>query len=82
MINQQSSLPKQPTKINKKSPITWKSLTVSGIIGAGLVFYVHHLRDEKDKSLYDIAFGLYRQFENRDNLDSVNVLNDDFKKNY
>lgn len=49
VINQQSNLPKQP-KI-KKSPITWKSLTVSGIVGAGLVFYVHHLRDEKDKSM-------------------------------
>lgn len=51
VLSQQSSLPKQPTKIKKKSPITWKSLTVSGIIGAAVVFYVHHLREEKDKSM-------------------------------
>ncbi|KYN37641.1 hypothetical protein ALC56_07840 [Trachymyrmex septentrionalis] len=48
VLNQQSILPKKPTKI-KKSPITWKSLAVSGIIGTGLVLYVHHLRVEKDK---------------------------------
>jgi len=49
-LSQQSSLPKQPTKIKKKSPITWKSLTVSGIIGTGLLLYVHHLKEEKDKA--------------------------------
>jgi len=37
---------------------------------------------EKDKSLYDIALGLYRQFGNRDILDSDDMLNDDLKKNY
>ncbi|GBC07249.1 hypothetical protein RclHR1_07330007 [Rhizophagus clarus] len=36
---------------------------------------------EKDKSLYEISLGLYRQFNNRDILDSDDVLNDD-RKNY
>jgi len=35
---------------------------------------------EKDKSLYDTALGLYRQFSN--SLDSDDMLNDDLKKNY
>jgi len=51
VLSQQSSLPKQPTKIKKKSPITWKNLTVSGIIGTGLLLYVHHLKEEKDKAM-------------------------------
>ncbi|KAG5309717.1 SCO1 protein, partial [Acromyrmex insinuator] len=51
VLNQQSILPQKSTKIKKKSPITWKSLTISGIIGTGLVLYVHHLRMEKDKAI-------------------------------
>lgn len=51
VLNQQSILPKKSTKIKKKSPITWKSLTISGIIGTGLILYVHHLRLEKDKAI-------------------------------
>lgn len=50
VLCQQSSLPKQSTKIKKmKSPITWKSLTISSIIGIGFMLYVHYLRKEKDK---------------------------------
>jgi hypothetical protein len=37
---------------------------------------------EKDKSLYDTALGLYRQFSNTDILDSDCLLNDDIKKIY
>lgn len=51
MLHQQSSLPKQSSQMKKKSPITWKSLTISSIIGVSLVLYVNHLREEKDKSL-------------------------------
>jgi len=49
VLHQQFNLPKQSPKIKKKSPITWKSLTISGIIGTGLVLYVHYLGEEKDK---------------------------------
>ncbi|XP_018392184.1 PREDICTED: protein SCO1 homolog, mitochondrial [Cyphomyrmex costatus] len=51
ILNQQSILPKKPIKIKKKSPITWKSLTVSGVVGAGLILYLHHLKVEKDKNI-------------------------------
>ncbi|CAB4399897.1 hypothetical protein RhiirA5_351660 [Rhizophagus irregularis] len=37
---------------------------------------------DKDKSLYDISLSLYRQFSNRDILDSEDILNEDLKKNY
>jgi len=50
MLRQQSNLSQKSPKI-KKSPITWKSLAVSGILGAGLVLYVHYLREEKDKAM-------------------------------
>lgn len=49
-LRQQSSLPKQSSNMKKKSPITWKSLTISSIIGVGFVLYMHHLREEKDKA--------------------------------
>lgn len=47
----QSVLPKQPEKIKKKSPITWKSLTVSSLIGTSLLLYMYYLRREKDMTL-------------------------------
>lgn len=50
MLRQQSNLPKKSSNI-KKSPITWKSLAISSIVGAGLVLYVHYLREEKDKTM-------------------------------
>lgn len=50
-MSQQSSLPKQSAKVKRNSPITWKSLTISGVVGAGLLWYVHHLKEEKDKTL-------------------------------
>jgi len=46
---QQPVLPQKPAKIKKKSPITWKSLTISGLFGAGILLYLSYLREEKDK---------------------------------
>ncbi|KAL0118667.1 hypothetical protein PUN28_009381 [Cardiocondyla obscurior] len=50
-LRQQSIFPKQPKKNVKKSPVTWKSLTISGIIGIGFILYVRYLRQEKDKTI-------------------------------
>ncbi|XP_072761789.1 protein SCO1 homolog, mitochondrial [Anoplolepis gracilipes] len=49
-LYEQSILPKDQ-KIKKKSPITWKSLVISGVIGGGLLLYTNYLRKEKDKSI-------------------------------
>lgn len=38
-------------KEQRKSPVTWKSLTFSSIAGAGLLGYMYYLRTEKDKAL-------------------------------
>ncbi|XP_020282149.1 protein SCO1 homolog, mitochondrial [Pseudomyrmex gracilis] len=46
---QESNLPKIPPKIKKKSPITWKSLTISSVIGVGILLYINHLKNEKDR---------------------------------
>ncbi|XP_029663646.1 protein SCO1 homolog, mitochondrial [Formica exsecta] len=48
---EQSIFPKDPKKIKKKSPITWKSLAISSIIGGGLLLYINYLRKEKDKRI-------------------------------
>lgn len=48
---EQSILPKDPKKIKKKSPITWKSLAISSVIGGGLILYINYLRKEKDKTI-------------------------------
>ncbi|EFN79930.1 SCO1 protein-like protein, mitochondrial [Harpegnathos saltator] len=51
-LYQQSTLPfKNPKKIKKKSPITWKSLTISSLIGTGFLLYMYYLRKEKDLAL-------------------------------
>lgn len=51
-VSCQSDLPKGPKKdAKKKSPITWKSLTVSGLVGIGLLLYMENLRNEKDKAI-------------------------------
>lgn len=47
----ESTLPKEPKKTAKKSPITWQSLTISSIIGGALLLYVNYLRMEKEKSI-------------------------------
>ncbi|KMQ86183.1 protein sco1 mitochondrial-like protein [Lasius niger] len=47
----QSILPKDPKKIKKRSPITWKSLALSSVVGAGLLLYMNYLRKEKDKNI-------------------------------
>lgn len=48
---EQSIFPKDPKKIKKKSPITWKSLAISSVIGGGLLLYINYLRKEKDKRI-------------------------------
>ncbi|XP_014467672.1 PREDICTED: protein SCO1 homolog, mitochondrial [Dinoponera quadriceps] len=48
-LYQQSVLPKNPKKI--KSPITWRSLTISGLVGTSLLLYMYYLRKEKDMVL-------------------------------
>lgn len=50
-FRQQSILPKKPTKVKKKSPITWKSLAISSVLGTGLLLYMWHLKEEKDKAI-------------------------------
>lgn len=47
----ESTLPKEPKKTTKKSPITWQSLTICSVIGGALLLYVNHLRMEKEKSI-------------------------------
>lgn len=51
ILYQQPILPKKSKEIKKKSPITWKSLTVSSLIGAGLLLYVYDLKKKKDMAL-------------------------------
>ncbi|XP_043668826.1 protein SCO1 homolog, mitochondrial [Vespula pensylvanica] len=36
-------------RIKKKSPITWKSLTVTTVLGSGLLLYLYYLKREKEK---------------------------------
>lgn len=48
---QESAIPKMSPKEQRKSPVTWKSLTFSSIAGAGLLGYMYYLRTEKDKAL-------------------------------
>lgn len=49
---QQNVQPKKdPAKGKRKSPVTWKSLTISGLVGTGLVLYLNYLKQEKDKAI-------------------------------
>ncbi|XP_011642759.1 protein SCO1 homolog, mitochondrial [Pogonomyrmex barbatus] len=50
-LRQQSTLPKKPTKVKKESPITWKNLAISSVLGTGLLLYMWYLREEKDKAI-------------------------------
>lgn len=50
-LYQESTLPKVPKKIKKNTPITWKSLTISGLVGSSLLLYMYYLRKEKDLAL-------------------------------
>lgn len=43
--------PKEPKKIKKASPITWKSLAISSVVGGSLLIYMNYLKNEKDKSI-------------------------------
>ncbi|XP_014230837.1 protein SCO1 homolog, mitochondrial [Trichogramma pretiosum] len=43
--------PKKPETIKKKSPITWLTVAVTGVFGAGFIAFMLHLRDEKDRQL-------------------------------
>ncbi|XP_047351912.1 protein SCO1 homolog, mitochondrial [Vespa velutina] len=36
-------------KNKKKSPITWKSLTVTAVLGGGLLLYLYYLKREKER---------------------------------
>ncbi|XP_014211647.1 protein SCO1 homolog, mitochondrial [Copidosoma floridanum] len=40
--------PKKVELVRKKSPITWKSVGVTCVIGSGLLAFMYYLRDQKD----------------------------------
>nr|XP_012235593.1 PREDICTED: protein SCO1 homolog, mitochondrial [Linepithema humile] len=51
ILCQQSIVSKDPKVSKKRSPITWKSLMLSGLVGTGLLLYMNNLRNEKDKAM-------------------------------
>lgn len=54
-INKSSKLLSEPLKksseVAVKSPINWKTVGITGLIGAGLVGYMYYLREEKDRKI-------------------------------
>lgn len=55
--SQRVEFPKRKTKIvGKDSPITWKTLGITGVLGAGMVAYLLYLKEEQEESKYFIKY--------------------------
>jgi len=49
--NQRVELPKRRQPVfGKNGPITWKSVGITGILGAGMVTYLLYLKEEQEES--------------------------------
>ncbi|KAF7403939.1 hypothetical protein HZH68_006733 [Vespula germanica] len=48
-VRRENIPPNVEKRIKKKSPITWKSLTVTAVLGSGLLLYLYYLKREKEK---------------------------------
>lgn len=44
-------LKKSHSKVALKTPINWKTVGITSIIGVGLVGYMYYLKEEKDKKI-------------------------------
>lgn len=48
--NKHVEFPKRKTIFGKDGPITWKTVGITGVLGAGMVTYLLYLKEEQEES--------------------------------